>query len=171
MAKSKEGAAALLLVMVMLSIALITVAYSETSRNQYNWYQLPSGMVRVTINSNVTRDWNHVNVTFSNGRTSYQSCPGDTWLPTYDWLGDAVLPWVLYIPSNGYPTFYIDYDRYWDLPLPVGMNVTHVGNIYVCHVGHALPGDLSISWDDRSGILTEIDSSNLALVWQVSPYP
>jgi hypothetical protein len=145
------------------------------SSNDNNMYQLPSGIVTVTVSSNITEGWYTANVTFSNGTTEQQCSTGDTWFPTLDWLDDALLPWAVYIPSSGPFFFTVDYNEYHgpgevSLPLGVISNVSHVENAYICHLGNVLPGNLTITWDDRSGILLSIESNNSMLVGLLTPY-
>jgi hypothetical protein len=171
MTERKEAIAASLVIVAMLSVALITVAnaYYRPALGENNEYQFPWGTIKVKIvSSNVIRGWYNATLTLSNGTTWIHVFPVGGWSPTEDWLQRADLPWIIYIPPTGSPNFVLDFSGYLQ-PFAIKINLTHVGYTYVCHIGSLIPDNLIIKWDDRSGILTEVDYGNSALVHLVAP--
>ena len=175
MTERKEALVASLVIVAVLSVALIATATApyRPTLGQNNEYQFPWGTVHVKIRGNVTSGWCNATLTFSNGSTSLQISPVGGWAPTEDWLQRADLPWVLNIPPTGTPQFWFDATVYYNEPfgLWTRMNLTHIGFTYVCHIGGSIPGNLTIKWDDRSGMLTEIDSGSSAVVQLVEQNP
>jgi hypothetical protein len=171
MTERKEALAASLVIVAMLSVALITAATApyRPTLGENNEYQFPWGTGYLRISGNVTSGWYNATLTFSNGSTRLQISQSGEWAPTKDWLQRADLPWVLYIPPTGSPQFWLDATVYYNEPfgLWTRMNLTHIGYTYVCRIGSSIPGNLTIKWDDRSGMLTEVDSGNSALVYLV----
>ena len=170
MTEHKEAVAAALVIVAMLSVALITAAnaYYRPTPGENNEYQFPWGTVKVKIVSNNVRlGWYNATLTLNNGTTWIHVFLGGGWSPTRDWLQRADLPWIINIPPTGSPIFNLNIRFYDPTPFEIEMNLTHVGYTYVCHIGSLIPGNLTIKWDDRSGILTEVDSGNSALVYLV----